>query len=200
MTSVPRTLPWDWYPGTVPDGVLLDETAYVETTFSFLLYRSEQMPGVTYGKGSSSYLGTMFDVGPRGRVSIGEYALMNGARIICDEEVVIGDHALISWNVVLMDTYRFSQDTVVRREELRRLPAGMPHVATGAAPARRVVVGPNVWIGFDAVVLPGVTIGEGVVVGAKSVVAHDVPPYTVVAGNPARVVRAIGKDDRAVGV
>lgn len=198
MTSAARTLPWDWYPGTVPDGVLLDETAYVETTFSFLLYRSERVPGVIYGKGSSSYLGTMFDVGPRGRVSIGDYALVNGARIICDDEVVIGDHALISWNVVLMDTYRFSQDAVIRREELRRLPAGSPRVLTDTTRGRRIVVGPNVWIGFDAVVLPGVTIGEGVVVGAKSVVAHDVPAYTVVAGNPARVVRVIGEEDRAV--
>jgi acetyltransferase-like isoleucine patch superfamily enzyme len=193
-----RTLPWDWYPGSVPDGVEIDETAYVETSFSFLLYRSERQPGVVYGRGASSYLGTMFDVGPRGRVRFGDYALVHGARIICDDEIVIGDHVMISWNVVLMDTYRFSPDPDVRRRELRAVPESVPRVLTGAVEGRRIEIGPNVWIGFDAVVLPGVTIGEGSVVGAKSVVTEDVAPYTVVAGNPARVLRAIQKEnDRA---
>ena len=188
-----RTLDWDWYPGTIPDGVDVDPDAYVETSFSFLLYRSRRQPGVVYGRGASSYLGTMFDVGPGGRVSLGDFALVHGARIICDSEVVIGDHALISWNVVLMDTYRFSADPDVRRRELARVPAEYPRVLSGAAESRPVVIGPNAWIGFDAVVLPGVHVGEGAVVGAKSVVTGDVPPYTVVAGNPARGVRTLGK-------
>jgi virginiamycin A acetyltransferase len=51
------------------------------------------------------------------------------------------------------------------------------------------VVGHDVWLGYSALVLPGVTIGHGAVVAAASVVARDVPPYAVVAGNPARVVR-----------
>ena len=51
------------------------------------------------------------------------------------------------------------------------------------------VVGPDVWIGYDATILPGVTIGAGAIVAAKSVVSRDVPPYAIVAGNPARVIR-----------
>ena len=141
----------------------------------------------------------MFDVGPSGRVTLGEYALVHGARIICDDEIVIGSHALISWNVVLMDTYRFSKDPDVRRAELCQLPRQGPRVLSGAAEPRRVVLEDNVWIGFDAVVLPGVTIGEGSVVGAKSVVTHDVPSYTVVAGNPARPVRSLSREDHDVG-
>lgn len=195
MTAAARTLSWDWYDGTVPGNVEIDETAYVETSFSFLLYRSEQQPGVSYGKGASSYTSTMFDVGPGGRVRIGDYTLVNGARIICDDEVTIGDHVLISWNVVLMDTYRFSSDTAARRKELRSLAAGTPRLPGPGVDARRIVIGDNVWIGFDAVVLPGVTIGEGAVVGAKSVVTTDVPAYTVVAGNPARVLRDVRMED-----
>lgn len=57
--------------------------------------------------------------------------------------------------------------------------------------ARRgdTVVGDDVWLGFEARVLPGVTIGHGAIVGACAVVSRDVPPYAVVAGNPAQVVR-----------
>lgn len=56
-------------------------------------------------------------------------------------------------------------------------------------PKRDTTVGHDVWFGYEALVLPGVTIGTGAIVGARAVVSRDVPPYTVVAGNPARVVR-----------
>ncbi|WP_269843622.1 CatB-related O-acetyltransferase [Actibacterium pelagium] len=51
------------------------------------------------------------------------------------------------------------------------------------------LIGHDVWIGHEAVVLPGVTVGNGAIIGARSVVSRDVPPFSVVAGNPARVVR-----------
>lgn len=51
------------------------------------------------------------------------------------------------------------------------------------------VVGNDVWFGMESVVLPGVTVGDGAIVGARAVVTRDVAPYTVVAGNPARPVR-----------
>ena len=54
---------------------------------------------------------------------------------------------------------------------------------------RDTVVGHDVWIGREAMILPGVTIGSGAIVGAGAVVASDVPPYAIVVGNPARVVR-----------
>jgi virginiamycin A acetyltransferase len=64
------------------------------------------------------------------------------------------------------------------------------------APSRGdTVVGHDVWFGYRALVMPGVTIGHGAVVAAASVVAADVPPYAVVAGNPARVVKRRFEDD-----
>ncbi len=137
----------------------------------------------------------MFDVGTRGRVGIGEFALINGAWIICDSSVQIGDFALISWNVVLMDTYRLPLEPLARRRELRRLPFRASRRPTAETKARPISIGRNVWIGFDCCVLPGVTVGEGSIVGARSVVTEDVPPYTMVAGNPARFIRRIQKDE-----
>ncbi|HEX4644811.1 MAG TPA: acyltransferase [Verrucomicrobiae bacterium] len=186
-----RTLSWDWYRGTVPANVEVDRTAYIETTFSFHFYRSRLPGGVQYGRGASTFLGAMFDVGPRGRVKLGDYALIHGARIICDDEISIGDYALISWNVVLMDTYRLPLNPESRRKELESLATRPLRLAAANVPARPIRIERNVWIGFDACILPGVTIGEGAVVGAKSVVTENVPPYTVVAGNPARVIRRL---------
>ena len=54
-----------------------------------------------------------------------------------------------------------------------------------------VHIGKNAWIGAGSTILPGVTVGDNAVVGAASVVTHDVPPMTVVAGNPARVIKKI---------
>ena len=59
-----------------------------------------------------------------------------------------------------------------------------------------VKICPNVWIGAGAIIMPGITVGENSVVGAGSVVTKDVPPNTVVVGNPARVLREIGEHDR----
>jgi len=195
-----RKLPWDWYPATIPENVVIDETAWLETSFSFLVYRSLAPTGLRIGRGSSSYIGTMFDVGPAGRVTIGDYTLVNGARIICDAEIEIGDYGLISWNVVLMDSYRLSFDIATRRRELEAVSRQSRRILEGESQPRPIRIGSNVWIGFDSCVLPGVTIGDGSIVGARSVVFEDVPPFTVVAGNPARVIRKLNneaiKDER----
>lgn len=59
---------------------------------------------------------------------------------------------------------------------------------------RPIVIEDKVWIGINSTILPGVTIGYGAIVGAQSVVTHDVPPMTIMAGNPARIIRKIEVD------
>lgn len=66
--------------------------------------------------------------------------------------------------------------------------------------AKRCVLGHDVWIGHAAIVLPGVRIGNGAVVGAGSVVTKDVAPYTIVAGNPARLIRRRFSEERAAAL
>jgi acetyltransferase-like isoleucine patch superfamily enzyme len=188
-----RRLEWDWYPGIIPDNVVIDETAYVETSYSFALCRSRREPAVVYGKGASTYLGTMFDLGPDAQARLGEFALVHGARIICDGDLFIGDHALISWNVLIMDSYRYPLDPDQRRALLRERSEHGAAVAELSG-ARNIHIGNNVWIGFDACILPGVVIGDGAVIGAKSVVFSDVPAYAVAAGNPARVIRMLSPE------
>ncbi|WP_375474551.1 acyltransferase [uncultured Nostoc sp.] len=186
-----RTLPWDWYPGTIPDNVVLGDDTYIETSLSFKLYRSQLPVGLRLGKGSAVYKDTMFDIGSRAQVKVGEYALIHGARIVCDAELKIGNYALISWQVVLMDTYRLPFDIAKRRKILERASSQLSQFSSADVPAQPIWIQDNVWIGFDSCILPGVTIGEGAIVGARSVVSEDVPPYTVVAGNPARIVRQL---------
>jgi len=172
------TLPWDWHEGSVPANVILEQGAYLETSHSFLLFRSRAPVGLRMRFGSSAYTGTMFDLGPGGALDVGRYVLLNSVRVICDAPLVIGDHTLIAWNVVLMDSYREPLDPE-RRRRYRE------DVAFSRSP------------GFDSCVLPGVSVGEGSIVGARSVVAQSVPPYCLVAGNPARVIRRLERSERS---
>jgi len=55
--------------------------------------------------------------------------------------------------------------------------------------ANRITMGPDVWIGHGAILLPGINVGTGAVIGAGAVVTKDVPPYTIVGGLPARIIR-----------
>jgi len=189
--SPDRTLPWDWHKGRVPENAIIDDTAYLETTFSFESYRSLANAGLIMARGSSAYRSTMFDVGMNGKVRLGEFALVNGARIVCDDAVEIGDHCLISWNVMVMDTYRWPLDVRARRQSLRTVARSTPRCIPSLMAPQPVKIGNNVWIGFDCCILPGTLIGEGAIIGAGSVVAGTIPPFAVAVGNPARTVRIL---------
>ncbi len=66
----------------------------------------------------------------------------------------------------------------------------MPPPPLSALPLKGdTIIGNDVWIGQDATILPGVHIGDGAIIGARSVVSRDIPPYAIVAGNPARLIR-----------
>lgn len=72
----------------------------------------------------------------------------------------------------------------------------MPEVAAfegaenGYRPAGDTVIGNDVWIGSEAIIMPGVTIGDGAVIGTRALVTRDVAPYAIVAGNPAKTIRS----------
>ena len=191
MSQSARKIAWDWYPGSIPDNAIIGNDTYIETSFSFQLYRSELAIGLTLGCGSAIYQDTMLDVGFRGRVDIGDYVLLNGVRIICNAQIEIGSYTLLSWGIVLMDSYRVPSDPVERRQILRQLPQTKCRQLDADVKAQPICIQDNVWIGFDTCVLPGVTIGEGSIIGARSVVTEDVPPYTIVAENPARIIRPL---------
>lgn len=170
--STPRTLPWDWYGAPIPDNVVIDESAYLETTYSFHRFHSRRPDAVVLERAASVYLGTTFDLGSEARVTIGQFTLINAAQLIIDGELHIGDHVLVSWGVVVMDTYRVPVNPASRRR-------------CEPAEVRPVTIEPDCWIGFGASLLPGTRLGRGSIVAARSVVAGTVDPFTVVAGNPA---------------
>ena len=66
----------------------------------------------------------------------------------------------------------------------------------GYEPAGDTVIGNDVWIGSEAIILPGITIGDGAIIGTRALITKDVEPYTIVGGNPAKVIRKRFSDDK----
>jgi acetyltransferase-like isoleucine patch superfamily enzyme len=180
----------DWWPHPIPSNVEFGEGFYCETTQIFRHLRSRKRKAVVIGKHVSCYAGCSFAVGENGRCTIGDFTLLNGALIMAEDKIAIGSYCLISWNVGIADSDFHPLDPAQRLIDAQALaPFFKDRPARPKLKTAPVRIADNVWIGMNAVILKGVTIGENSVVAAGSVVTKSVSPNTVVAGNPAVVVR-----------
>jgi acetyltransferase-like isoleucine patch superfamily enzyme len=126
------------------------------------------------------------------RINLADRVLLGGGSIIdCALSVTVERNVLISYACVIADADNHSLFPELRLNDLATWMNGRHHdwSHTEMAPIR---ICEGAWIGARSIILKGVTVGAGAVVGMGSVVTKDVPPRTVVGGNPARVIREIG--------
>ena len=120
---------------------------------------------------------------PAGQIQIGDHCCLQGTAIVAYQSVQIGDYALFGPQVVIMDCDGHSLYQRNSNTEVAELIV------------KPVTIGHHVWIGYGCIILKGVSIGDGAVIGAGSVVSCDVPPYTLYAGNPAVFRRCLDKNN-----
>jgi len=113
------------------------------------------------------------------KLVIGDDFGMTGGSLVVDERMTIGDRVWVGANTTITDTDFHPIDPDVRLVD---------PLNAKTAP---VTIGDDVFIGMNSLILKGVTIGDRSVIGAGSVVTRDVPPHTIVAGNPAQVIREL---------
>ena len=138
---------------------------------------------------------TLFYLGNNSKLTVGSFEVANGCNItvqdggeliigvntfinenssiLTTKKISIGDNTTISWNVTIIDSDRHNiyYDGVEQEKD------------------KEIKIGNNVWIGLNSTILKGVTIGDGAVIAANSVVTKDVPPNTLVGGIPAKVIK-----------
>lgn len=122
-------------------------------------------------------------------IRVGQRTFIGKGLLVAAQSIEIGADVLLSWGVTIVDHQSHNLDFSKRADDVTNWLTGKKDWAHVAIEPVRIC--DKVWIGFGASILPGVTIGEGAIVGAASVVTRDVEPWTVVAGNPARVIRKL---------
>jgi acetyltransferase-like isoleucine patch superfamily enzyme len=188
----------DWYPGGIPSNVHYEPGVYLDTAYGFAAFHSQVKPAMQIGDGTGCYDRATFITGPTGTIQVGEFVILNGTTLISNEHISIGKHCMLAWGSVLCDSF-WALDSVpvaANRRQLMQEIAQMAHRPfPSLGPSAPILLEDNCWVGFDALILPGVRLGQGCIVGCKAVVREAVPPYAVVVGNPARIIRYLEPDD-----
>ncbi|WP_029879527.1 MULTISPECIES: acyltransferase [Bradyrhizobium] len=145
---------------------------------------------------NSRILGELLTFAHGGEIKIGEWCYVGeGTRIWSAASIEIGDRVLISHSANVFDNLTHPLRAAERHRQVQDIfTRGHPSdISLDEGPVR---IRDDAWVGAGAMVLRGVTIGQGAIVAAGAVVTRDVAPFSIVAGNPAVLVRELGPDER----
>ena len=184
----------------IPEDVLLMDTFRVEffapnhqtmpalqIGFRSMLYNTFQFEAVT----GSAVMGERCFTLPTTVIRLGPGLGYAGPNLIVGNDVFLGARSVYDNNGHSYDIRQRTADLLQAEDDFLACGSGAVHKDWGTVPMAPIRIEDHVWVGQDAVILKGVTIGKGAVVGAFSVVTRDVEPWTVVAGNPARLVKRL---------
>ncbi|MHA4808295.1 acyltransferase [Flavitalea flava] len=124
-----------------------------------------------------------------GEISIGSYCFIGPhSKVWSSRKISIGNRVLISHNVNIHDNISHPLNSGERHLDFANF---LENGLSGSLqlPEAEVIIEDDVWIGFNCVILKGVTIGKGAIIGANTLISKDIPPYAVVVGNPAKIIK-----------
>ena len=165
-----KRLEHDWFPQNIPENVFIGKRSWLYSSFAFIHYKSLKEKGLIIGNNTGLYNGTFFEISEKGSVEIGDYCSLVGVIISTNNSVKIGDYTFMAHEVVIADNF-----------------IAMPFETKKNEFDSDIIIGENVWIGAKAILLGGSKIGKSSIIGAAAVVDFEVPPYSLVAGNPAKI-------------
>ncbi|MBT3800654.1 MAG: acyltransferase [Prolixibacteraceae bacterium] len=188
----------DWFNGTIPANVQLGQNVFIDSSFGFSVFNSKHPDAMKMGFAAASYNLTVFATSKNGQIEIGDYSIVNGCNIICSQKIHIGKYVMIAWGTVIYDNYLSADLHKEERMNVLIKNANLDNREMPFSRASPVFIEDNVWIGFDAVIKPGTTIGRGSVIGSKAVISGKIKPYSVVVGNPGRIIKTLNPTDKDI--
>lgn len=147
--------------------------------------------------GNHGYIGGQFQALCGGKIVVGNNIYIGAGSIIqAKEQIEIGNNVIIANGVLLVDNNNHPTNPASRLEMSKCDNYMTDELWTWKdAKSKPIKIEDNVWIGKNATIMKGVTVGEGSIVALGAIVTRDVPPYTIVAGNPAVVVKQLPKPE-----
>ena len=175
----------DWFNGSVPTNISVGRDCRIDSSFCFKHFYSEKTPALAVGD-NVTFWRTSLATEQNAVIEIGDDCIISNASLVCAERIAIGNGVFIAGGVTIVDSDFHPLDPALRMQDLVALsPIGdrktRPPVTT-----RPVLIGNDVWIGFNATICKGVRVGDGATIWPGAVVLNDVEPSSVVRGNPAQ--------------
>ena len=177
----------------VNSAIILDNAV-----FDFRVPRDNTKSSIIIGENSMLGCNFVFE-SSQGIIKIGQCTYIGGGtNLISRSSIEIGNDVTIGWGCYIYDHNSHSlfchercNDIKIQNDNFRNGRDMVWNKNWDVVISEPIKICDKAWIGFEAVILKGVTIGEGAIVGARAVVTKDVEPWTVVAGNPAKMVKKL---------
>ena len=174
----------DWCAFPTPTNIIVGENTYIDTSACFRKYFSKLPVGLKIGS-NVTLQGPGLAPEINGYIEIGDYCFISTASLAATEKIIIGNYVYIAAGVTIVDTDFHPIDPALRMRDTIAVSTIGDKTRRPQFDSAPVIIEDDVWIGYNATILKGVTIGKGSVIHPGSVVSRNVPAGSEVSGNPA---------------
>lgn len=176
----------DWCAFPTPTNIMVGENTFIDTSACFRKYFSKLPVGLKIGS-NVTLQGPGLAPEINGYIEIGDYCFISAASLAATEKIIIGNYVYIAGGVTIVDTDFHPIDPALRMRDTIAVSTIGDKTRRLQFDSAPVIIEDDVWIGYNATILKGVTIGKGSVIHPGSVVSKNVPAGSVVSGNPAEL-------------
>jgi acetyltransferase-like isoleucine patch superfamily enzyme len=176
----------DWCSFPTPINIEVGENTVIDTSACFRKYYSKLPVGLKVGS-NVTLQGPGLSPDINGYIEIGDYSFISFASLAATEKIIIGKYVYIAGGVTIVDSDFHPIDPALRMTDTIAISTIGDKSRRPKFDSAPVIIEDDVWIGFNATILKGVTIGRGAVIQPGAVVSKNVPGGSIVSGNPAEV-------------
>jgi acetyltransferase-like isoleucine patch superfamily enzyme len=177
--------PGDWYPGTIPENIEVGDNCVIDSSFCFKHFYARGRVGLRVGR-DVTFWRTSLAVDETGMIEIGDMCFLANGLLVCSDGIRLGNRVFVAGGVTIADSDFHPLAPAARLADTIALAPTGDRRRRPTVESSPVKIEDDVWIGFNATILKGVTIGTGAVIAPGAVVIRDVQGGAKVAGNPAR--------------
>ena len=176
----------DWCSFPTPSNIEVGENTLIDTSACFRKYYSKLAVGLKIGS-NVTLQGPGLAPDINGYIEIGDYCFISSASIAATDKIIIGNYVCIAGGVTIVDSDFHPLDPGSRMIDTVAVSTIGDKSKRPKFDSAPVVIEDDVWIGFNATILKGVTIGKGSIIQPGAVVSRNIPAGSIVSGNPAEV-------------